>query len=394
MDALCSGLTRPDVDRAALIYAKGKKVEGTCAWIEQDREYVAFMRGDTRMLWICGGPGKGKTMISIYLTQLLERHQRVVFFFSQAGNEKRAAATYVLRSLLWQLITKQPELCEHLGPDLDTQEKRQVTLNSRDTLWLLFVRVIQDPRLEAVICLVDGLDECEEDSQHWLATRFGELNSASESNLSQISLRTIVVSRPGIPFLNNPGNIRLDPDNDQQVSRDIKTFVSTKVQMLSERLETHPTTDSAPIRKRLENTLLSRAEGTFLWVGLAMVELLRKKTWSDVEDTLHEIPKGLPALYDRMLNSIEPRHRQACTSILVILTVAIRPFSMQELSDALDHQGAAGALGDLEVVRAQVASCGPLVHASGQTVTLIHESARDYLLLSSSANERSLGPFR
>lgn len=69
--ALLAGM-RPDVDRDMLLTAKGQKVEGTCEWIQMDNEYQSLLRGDTRLLWICGGPGKGKTMLSISSRRSLE----------------------------------------------------------------------------------------------------------------------------------------------------------------------------------------------------------------------------------------------------------------------------------------------------------------------------------
>ena len=73
------------------------------------------------MLWISGGPGKGKTMISIYLTEELEgvaadaetadaEEAIVIYFFCSSEDSKRNTAAAVLRGLLWQLTGKRPEL--------------------------------------------------------------------------------------------------------------------------------------------------------------------------------------------------------------------------------------------------------------------------------------------
>ena len=51
---------RPEDQRAALISTKGDCVEGTCEWINADGTYRSLLQGDTRLLWIQGGPGKGK----------------------------------------------------------------------------------------------------------------------------------------------------------------------------------------------------------------------------------------------------------------------------------------------------------------------------------------------
>src|SRR4051794_27706260 len=66
-------LTDPTVGRENLRSAKGKRVEGTCEWIKINRIYMSWISGDTNLLWISGGPGKGKTMLSIFLTEELEK---------------------------------------------------------------------------------------------------------------------------------------------------------------------------------------------------------------------------------------------------------------------------------------------------------------------------------
>ena len=92
--------TDPAIDRESLISAKGKRVAGTCEWIAEDGAYRAWLEGVTRLLWICGGPGKGKTMLAIYLTQQLEKDQNVVYFFCSGQYKERLDGAAILRTLL------------------------------------------------------------------------------------------------------------------------------------------------------------------------------------------------------------------------------------------------------------------------------------------------------
>src|SRR4051812_34603425 len=55
-------LTSPEVDRRTLVAVKGAVVDNTCDWILQHQKYAAWLRdGGQRLLWIRGGPGRGKT---------------------------------------------------------------------------------------------------------------------------------------------------------------------------------------------------------------------------------------------------------------------------------------------------------------------------------------------
>ena len=53
-------ITNPVDDRAKL----GQRVQGTCEWISKDEAFQSWLHGDSRILWVSGSPGKGKTMIS------------------------------------------------------------------------------------------------------------------------------------------------------------------------------------------------------------------------------------------------------------------------------------------------------------------------------------------
>ncbi|EMD88830.1 hypothetical protein COCC4DRAFT_137574, partial [Bipolaris maydis ATCC 48331] len=121
-------VTDPYVDRESLITAKGARVPDTCDWIINDVKYRAWLDGgshgdstnEKRLLWISGGPGKGKTsMLSIFLTEELGKHVAhqentdILFFFCSAQNKKHNTALAVLRGLLHQILTKCPQLAKH-----------------------------------------------------------------------------------------------------------------------------------------------------------------------------------------------------------------------------------------------------------------------------------------
>lgn len=66
------------------------------------------------ILTIWGSPGRGKTVLSIFLTEELERRGKAIFYFCGAEDEKRNSATSVLRGLLRHLTFKHPRLMASL----------------------------------------------------------------------------------------------------------------------------------------------------------------------------------------------------------------------------------------------------------------------------------------
>ncbi|KAL5371034.1 hypothetical protein DPSP01_014534 [Paraphaeosphaeria sporulosa] len=141
-----------------MISAKGARVVGTCEWITRDDRYRAWLNGHcdgegdrddgdggsngcTHLLWISGGPGKGKTMMSVYLTEELERHAAdmgnadLAFFFCSAQEEKRNTAVAVLRGLVHQTVVKRPQLAKYVLAHFETPGADAVdAVVSRDTM--------------------------------------------------------------------------------------------------------------------------------------------------------------------------------------------------------------------------------------------------------------------
>ncbi|GAB7326336.1 hypothetical protein MBLNU13_g10302t1 [Cladosporium sp. NU13] len=383
---------RPEDHRAALVNTTGDRVKGTCEWIQDDNEYLSLLRGETRLLWIRGGPGKGKTILSIFLTEHLEKTQNVVYFFCQADDDKHRSSTFILRSLLWQLSMQRSEISEQLLPHLYPPEQHEDTLSSPEALWRILTTVTNESNLGSFICVIDGLDECDEDTQRWLASKIVHLCEASVSEQAASSMKYVLVSRPENPVLKGCRFINFDPDNDKHISCDIEAFVSTRVQTLLDSLSGLPEKSREDFRARMTSEFLERAEGTFLWVGFAMIELLKKRTRTQMEFAIRELPMGLPALYDRMLLQIDPRRRLICSKILRWVAFAARPMSVIELG-LIINDDSSKSVAPRQLVLDHLTICGSFITIKDSMVSLVHESARDYLSLAYDGNTTILKDF-
>ncbi|USP81074.1 hypothetical protein yc1106_08348 [Curvularia clavata] len=396
-------LTDPYVDRESVISAKGKRVAGTCEWITQNESYRAWSNsdsdrdgiGDTRLLWISGGPGKGKTMMSVFLTEELERHIEhtdnadLVFFFCSAQDEKRNTSIAILRGLVHQIIVKRQQLVHHALPYFETPERTQQTLSSLETLWIIFSKLIASAELGTVFCVLDGLDECEDSTLRVLLPRLVDLLADRTPSPKNSAFKLAIVSRdlPGLRGCTT--RVKLDPDNDEKVAGDIELFVSTRVGELST-IEGF----SENFRASVQTALLQRAEGTFLWVGFAMYELSQKQTCVEILEALKELPSGLPAIYSRMLLQIPARQRELSQAILRWVTMAARPLQLRELAAAVGVQATSPQITVDQAVRDAIALCGPLLKVQEKEVSLIHQSVRDYLLRKERDSDAVLEAFR
>jgi hypothetical protein len=307
-------LTDPEVDRVTLITAKGRRVPGTCEWIKDEPHYQQWLEHKTPLLWICGGPGKGKTMLSVFLIEELKQDQPVLFYFCTNEDERRRTASAVLRSLLWQITSIHLDLAHHLLAHLgegesDADRRTEASLSSVETLWMAFIAMCRDSRVSKLAFILDGLDECDQKSRDWLASKLRDLETDSDARHTHHP-RIIIVSRD-IPLLRLCSKIRLDPDHDGNIGKDVESFVYERVQKLWALGGFHE-----KHRRHVESTLLEKSEGTFLWVGFAITELTKKRTVLEIEQCLEDLPAGLPAFYGRMLEQIDVKHTEEIVKVL------------------------------------------------------------------------------
>lgn len=144
-------LTDPAVDRDRLIQAKGQRAHQTCEWVTSNERSMLWRNGTLRSLWIRGTPGKGKTMISIFLSEYLET-EKCIYYFCIAADAQRNTATAVLRGLLWQLNDQNPELRLKLEAWFLNKRHAEQMLLSAETLWKILVDLTmsQSPQTSSV----------------------------------------------------------------------------------------------------------------------------------------------------------------------------------------------------------------------------------------------------
>lgn len=348
---LCSSCA--EIDRTNLLDTKGEAVDGTREWVLTTEEYKAWLQDDSSpLLWIWGGPGKGKTMLSIFLSQELEKENKTLYFFCSAQDEKRSTAVGILRSLLWHLTALYPNLTTMLRKDLDSTT--EFAFSSRDTLWRAFERLMREKDYERLYCIIDGLDECDDSSRLWLTKKLESVNTRSVAS----KLKLIVVSRELLGF-KDAIQLRLDSDYCEQVNSSVKAFIEYKVETIFQRFTLNKT-----LRQEVKDKLSKRAKGTYLYVGFAAIELSSQVTINGIFKTLEELPAGLSPLYSRLLRDIEPNQQQFVSRILGFVSLARRPLSLEELASATGCRPTTGALSPKENIRDLIRGFGPLFRIS------------------------------
>ena len=310
-------------------------------------------------------------MMSIFLTQALERQNRddTIYYFCNSEDDRNSTSSAILRALIWQIMAKRPELASLVMPHFQLPERTQAVLSTPGTLFEIFVKLAKDPSMAPMYCLIDGLDECEHDSIRWIASHLAELHHETQL----VKMRICIVSRD-VPELRQTKQILLDPDNNDKVETDIETFTSLKMRDLTRRHNL-----SNDLSLQIQGQLLRKAEGTFLWIGYAMDELLAKATVIQVLDALGDLPAALPALYSRMIRGIAVDKLQACISILRWVVLAMKPLTVNELADAVEWH-TPSQLTPEQAAQDYISLCKSLISIQDNRVGVVHQSVKDYLL--------------
>ncbi|KAM6532716.1 hypothetical protein FALCPG4_005767 [Fusarium falciforme] len=191
-------ITDPLSDREGIITAKGRRTPGTCEWIPIIEEYQNWSAGRSSLIWISGPPGKGKTFISIFLTQLLESSKpdaTVIWFFCDNKAASRNQAINILRGLIIQLIQKHNQLISRITPTWKIQGANLFQDSSFETIWRIFEGMLEALKDNEVCCVLDALDECDEPSLSALLFKVQSLFEPDKKSPLTHSLKLLVTSR-------------------------------------------------------------------------------------------------------------------------------------------------------------------------------------------------------
>ncbi|KAI2484608.1 Ankyrin repeat protein [Pyrenophora tritici-repentis] len=371
-------LTRPEVDRKSLIALKGRRVDGTCEWLIQHPHYQEWLADANHpLLWISGGPGKGKTMLAIYVTEVLQQpvvnaaDNVLLYYFCSNRDKNRNTALAIMRGILHQWIDLHPHLAKDIKKSFEGTETTKYTVSNFVSLWKVFLTLLQQSTSSQVVCVLDGLDECEKESLRQLLDAVGNYLSKSGGK-AKPRLKLIILSRPQPAVLESKlgqyQQIQLDA-SDTEISHDVEKYIFAKVAELASEQ-----TLSEEMVAQVQQTLLAGADGTFLWVGFVANEL-QGRSWSKIDEVLRHVPKSLGGIYQRLLQQIDDK--EALVPILQWVVLAARPLTLEELTVAAGIK-MAGNLPATQVTKNRLRFSGLLVKIEGDVVNLVHESAKEF----------------
>ncbi|KIN07657.1 hypothetical protein OIDMADRAFT_109094, partial [Oidiodendron maius Zn] len=322
----------------------------TCSWIfEASPErslhtrpwsnFVEWLQNDGNVYWVNGKAGSGKSTLMKYIYQNsnTRRHlqawagdaklQIAHYYFWNSGSQDQRSHTGLMRSLLHEILNSNQDLIRQVFSAEWNEIREQfdyVNKFDKPPRWswsfARLERAITDLEIASAdkfkLCLfIDGLDEFDGDPEN-ITEVFQRLSTSAH-------IKVCLSSRPWLIFeeaFNHGPNLRLENltwGDIQDYVRD-KLDANPKMQQLVKMDPSQSLTFS--------RTIVSKANGVFLWVKLVVASLLNglrnRDEICDLQRRLEVIPSELDNLYNHMLGRIEPVYIQKAIQIFQIFNSA------------------------------------------------------------------------
>ncbi|RFU30781.1 hypothetical protein B7463_g5552, partial [Scytalidium lignicola] len=369
-----------DLDKTRRL--KGERAAGTCEWLLKTEEFQDWLTGTSlELLWLTGVPGIGKTVISCFVVEELQRTVKennsvvLIYYFCDNKDEQRRTPIAILRGILFQLLKRRPELFKLIEDDYKIQKASIVT--KLDTLWRALDRMLQSLVDDKVYILIDALDECEESSRGDFLALLGELGEVA-------NVKILITGRPELDIEETAQSmgrsLRIDSGN---INEDLSQFINIQIAKLQKKKK-YP----LKLINDIKTTLQHKAGGTFLWASLVLKDIEATKTSAAARKKLEGLPSDLSEVYKRILKNISGDDIEGAMLVLQWVVVARRPMTVCELATAQvlasgDWDSDAVPPSDLVDERKDgFKACGSLLYhdPENHTINLIHQSAKDYLV--------------
>jgi hypothetical protein len=361
----------------------------TCRWLLKSEQYLNWL--DTAkvsehhgFLWIKGKAGTGKSTLMkfalVNARKTMKDHIVLSFFFNARGGDMEKSTIGTYRSLLLQLLERLPAL-QSVFDSLSLSTSKLTTDHqwNAESLKTLLEQAIRALGNSSVVCLIDALDECEEEQVRDMIQFFEHIGDLAVS----IGIRfQVCFSSRHYPYITIRNGLELVLEGQEGHSQDITNYIETELKIGKSK-------GAQQIRVELQE----KASGIFMWVVLVVGMLNKESDRGQVyalRRKLQEIPGDLHELFRDILTR-DTHNKDGLVLCIQWVLFAKQPLSPEQLYHAILSSIDLEAVTEWDpeeitqdvVKRFILDSSKGLAEATAskeQRVQFIHESVRDFLL--------------
>lgn len=284
--------------------------EGTCSWFFKHEAFVDWLahKNQTQfcgLLWLRGKPGSGKSTLlkeAFFRTTTemsgSECHV-AAFFFNAKGDDLEHSPIGMLRSVIHQICSQNPNLRKAL---LGFVQGRRALCGEDTATWDeaelkdFFRGSAISGQKARLLVFIDAVDECDSGSMRDVVDFWREVTKSAHNSGYQFSICLSSRHSPAITVNNCPEIIMEDHNYP-----DIVDFVGNRLDLgMSGTLED---------RQAIQQKILEKSGGMFLWVSLVVKDVLRKKDEGrglrSLLKDLDSVPRELGNLFGQLLTTGE-----------------------------------------------------------------------------------------
>ncbi|KAM7211718.1 hypothetical protein V8F06_012898 [Rhypophila decipiens] len=294
---------------------------------EASQSFTCWLELETdKAFWITGKPASGKSTLMKFISThaSLSRHLRqwahegdlliAYFYFWGPGSAMQKSLPALFRSLLHQLLSQRPDLCDSIAlrrqalssiAGTDAQSPAWSLEELRECLFRLASQIRGNGRLALFI---DGLDEF--DGQHT------ELVLVLKRLQQQYGVKICVSSRPWVVFsdaFNQNPTLRME----DLTKPDIDNYIAGRFKQSIAMLELQAFNPKSVLG--LMEAIADRADGVFLWVAIVVEQILTKASETPDLDEIWIIYNSLPAdledLYKKIHEGLSPAMKETSSKL-------------------------------------------------------------------------------
>lgn len=292
-------------------------------------EWRCTRGGESRLFWIVGDPGVGKSAFAAHFTHY-GRDRVIAVHFCEWNKRDRRDARQVVRNLAFQLAARLPDYRKLLLtlPEIAALDAKEA-FELFDYLLATPLQHVIDGGRERYLIVIDALDEANEGNRNQLvellAQHMGQLPDwlgVLATSRPETEVRTPLQGLAGLkPFILETGR--------EENLEDIRQYLRDE---LASELTGLDGLDGEAI---IEN-ILEKSEGVFLYAEYICTELRRNHLSLD---RLDEFPQGLGGIYaqyfSRQFPDIE-RYKTTTRHVLGVIAAAKEPLEPRQIEKFLD----------------------------------------------------------